>query len=163
MSGLTQLVNWTSVTTTVGMSRLDHTGLAGIGEDGTVTSGTIEDGWQSYIRPYVQRELVDLGLIVIEDNTPIFQRNLRVFVEWESDKAFKMLQGMSEIWSSGIMHCYKITGPWVAFWMASNQTVTFHRFGVFDAATWDTLLAAWQAGALQRPWFNHATMPDPRG
>ena len=162
MSGLMQLVNWTSTTTTVGMSRLDHTGLDGISEDGTVTSGTIKEGQQSYIRPYIQKELVALGLIVIEDGTPVFQRELRIFVEWESAKAFKRLEGMSEIWSSGIMHCYRITGPWVAFWMASNQTVKFHRFGVFDVTTWDLLLTAYQAGALQRPWFNHATMPDPR-
>lgn len=158
-----QLVNWTSVTTATGMSRLDHTGRLTVGKDGTVTAGVIPDGQQCYIRPFTQSELEDLGLIVKENGTPIFQRTLRIFVEWESDKPFRKLEGLSEIWSSGSMHCYRITGSWVSFWLESNQTITFRRFGVFDAATWDRLLAAYQDGMLQRPWFNYGTMPSPRG
>lgn len=161
MSGLTQLVNWTSITTTVGMSRLDHSTTVTINEKaGTATAGTDTDS--NYVRLFNISEMVSLGLAVLDD-TPHYTRELRFFAEWESETTPKKFEGLSEIWSSGNMHCYKPTGFYTSFWLNPNQSITFHRFGVFDVATWDLLLSAWQAGALQRPWFNHATMPSPRG
>ena len=161
MSGLMQLVNWTSVTTTVGMSRLDHAQTVTINEKaGTATAGT-DTGSNFYVRLFNLTELARLGLAVLGDN-PHYTRELRFFVEWESETQPKNFEGLSEIWSSGNMHCYRPTAFYTSFWLNPLQSITFHRFGVFDTATWDLLLAAWQAGALQRPWFNHATMPDPR-
>lgn len=160
MSGLTQLVNWTSITTTVGMKRLDQGNNLAVNEkNGTVTNSSDTD--PSFVRPFSFSDLKASGLVVTGDNMH-YTRELRFFVEWESDAPIRHFEAMLEVWSDGIMHCYRPNGIYLAFWMNPLQSITFHRFGVFDTATWDTLLAAYQAGALQRPWFNHALMPLPR-
>lgn len=161
MSGLTQLVNWTSVTDSTNLSRLDCSGSLTFGEDGTVTAGNYPSGQQCYIRPFSSRQLESLGLLT---TAPYWKwmRELRFFVEWESEETPLKIESMTQVWSDGAMHCYKPLSGYLAFWLNPLQSITFHRFGVFDVATWDLLLSAWQAGALQRPWFNHATMPDPR-
>ena len=161
MSGLTQLVNWTSITTTVNMKRLEcGPNIALDEENGTVTNTSGTD--PNFVRPFIFSELKASGLVVTGDN-PHFTRELRFFVEWESGAPIQRFEAMLEVWSDGIMHCYRPNGVYLAFWLNPLQSITFHRFGVFDVTTWDLLLSAWQAGALQRPWFNHATMPDPRG
>ena len=116
MSGLTQLVNWTSITTTVGMSRLDHAQTVTINEKaGTATAGT-DTGSNFYVRLVNLNELARLGLAVLDDN-PHYTRNLRFFAEWESETQPKYFEGMSEIWSSGNMHCYKPTVFYTSFWL----------------------------------------------
>lgn len=162
MSGLTQLVNWTSVTDSTNLSRLDHTGMLTFGEDGTVTAGNYPSGQQCYIRPFSASQLRSVGLLTPLPNQN-WTREVRFFVEWESEEPTLKIENMTQVWSDGAMHCYKPLNGYIAFWLNPLQSITFHRFGVFDVTTWDLLLAAWQAGTLQRPWFNHATMPDPRG
>ena len=162
MSGLTQLVNWTSVTDSTNLRRLDRAGKLTFGEDGTVTAENYPSGHQCYIRPFSASQLRSVGLLSPLPNQN-WTREVRFFVEWESEEPPLKIESMTQVWSDGAMHCYKPRNVYTAFWLNPLQSITFHRFGVFDVATWDTLLAAWQAGALQRPWFNHATMPDPRG
>lgn len=161
MSGLTQLVNWTSVTDSTNLDRLTSTNNLLFGEDGTVTATDYPSSQKCYIRPYSQSQLESVGLLTTAPDWK-WTRELRFFVEWESEEPPLKIEHMTQVWSDGAMHCYKPIDTFLAFWLNPNQSITFHRFGVFDTATWDLLLSAYRAGALQRPWFNHATMPDPR-
>ncbi len=134
MSGLTQLVNWTSVTDSTNLSRLDRAGTLTFGEDGTVTAENYPSGRQCYIRPFSASQLRSVGLLTPLPNQN-WTREVRFFVEWESEEPPLKIESMTQVWSDGAMHCYKPLNGYTAFWLNPLQSITFHRFGVFDVAT----------------------------
>lgn len=43
-----------------------------------------------------------------------------------------------------------------------DTSITLMETGVYTPEHWEILKAAYDAGGLERPWFNWDTMPDPR-